>query len=239
LLQAADFCLTRALLVGGVRSDVYEANPLANHILRRYGWAGLAGFKSACSLVALSAILLIWRHRAATGVRLLVVMCLVMGGVVGYSGALLAAPAESPEDLSVLVSQANDLNDSLAAMRKLDAERRAICRDLLEERIDLPKAVEQMRTCVARFAPAMRHCNRGDFPHPDDEDGLAGYVYHHATRLHAVLPGLSRQLNRLGSETSERYPAAPLFDARTMRGHIKPTFRATAGVNQGVVHSAG
>ncbi len=239
-LQAADFCLTWALLAGGVRGDVYEANPLANRILGRFGWVGLAGFKSACSLVALSAILIVWRARAVAGARLLALLCLVMGGVVGYSGALLAAP--EPHDdpaLSALTSESRSLSDSLVAVASLHNERSALCRDLLDERIALPAAVERMRACLARHAPALRSRNRGDLPDHDDDGAVAGYLFHHATRLYLRDPGAAPRLARLADRTSERYPAAPLLDARVMNPNARPTFRTTGGATQVFVGAGG
>src|SRR5262245_2234718 len=97
LLQGVDFLLTWTLLEGGVRSDVYEANPLANAILVRQGWQGLAGFKAVCTGIALGAGLLASIRRPAVGLRLLAVECVVMLGVVGYSAALLQKPAEPEE----------------------------------------------------------------------------------------------------------------------------------------------
>jgi hypothetical protein len=230
-LQAADFCLTWALLAGGYRRDVYEANPLANRILGNFGWVGLAAFKSACSFVALSAILLVWRYRAAAGVRLLVTLCLVMGGVVGYSGALLAAPEPKEDDavLRALAAEAQSLSNAIAAIGRLDRDRAVICRDLLEERINLPVAVEQMRTCLDRYAPLMRPSNSGDVPESGDDNALVGYLYYHTTRLYFRDSSIAPKLIRLADDTSERFPSAVLFDARSMPPHARPNFR-TGGV---------
>src|SRR5262249_36530688 len=64
-LQAADFVLTWLLVSGQVHQDVYEANPLANAVLARAGWLGLAAFKLGCAGLALGTALLVWRLRAA------------------------------------------------------------------------------------------------------------------------------------------------------------------------------
>src|SRR5262245_42074091 len=200
LLQAADFCLTWRLLASGVRGDVYEANPLANHVLSRFGWLGLAGFKSACSMVALSAVLLVCRHRAAAGARLLVLLCMVMAGVVGYSGALLSAPTDSnDEHLSSLRLEYHQIGSSIAAIREFAAHRSAICRDVLDERIDLPIAVERMRACIARFAPAVRNSNRDAYPDLGDDNGVAAYLFHHASRLHDQHPDFARKFGRIAN----------------------------------------
>src|SRR5262249_29974471 len=93
VLQGLDFGLTRLLLSGEVRDDVYEANVLARCVLGRGGWVGLAAFKGLCTLVTLGAALLVLRWRPPTGRRLLAGLCLVMFGVVGYSAALASGVA--------------------------------------------------------------------------------------------------------------------------------------------------
>ncbi len=233
LLQAADFCLTWALLASGIRGDVYEANPLANYILTRYGWAGLASFKSVCSMVALGAILLISRHRAVAGSRLLVVLCLVMGGVVGYSGALLSAPTDKgDEHLVALRRESHQISYSLVALSRLDVYRSAICRDLLDARIDLPTAIERMRNCITHFAPVVHPSSRIDFPNVENPSSLAGYIYFHfhATRLLNKHPDLEPKLGLLARETKERFPKITLVDVRTKHQQVKSDFRPAAGV---------
>src|SRR5437588_12828510 len=53
VLSAADFVMTWWLLRHG-DGVVYESNPVANWWLGRFGWTGLAGFKGAVALLALT-----------------------------------------------------------------------------------------------------------------------------------------------------------------------------------------
>ncbi|HQR07295.1 MAG TPA: DUF5658 family protein [Gemmatales bacterium] len=88
VLSLADLILTRILLTqsGG---DVYEANPLANLILSKYGWAGMTAFKFGMVLMISGIMVYVAYYQPKTAGRLLCFAVLLMAGVVGYSGYLL------------------------------------------------------------------------------------------------------------------------------------------------------
>ena len=234
LLQAADFCLTWVLLASGLRNDVVEANPLALSILDRFGWAGLAGFKSACSLVALAAILAVSRRRVNAATRLLAALCLVMAGVVGYSGALLASPPPTHEpNLARLERQSRDISLSIQALTQLDRERSAICRKLLDGRTELPQAMEEMRDCLTRYAPRVTRAGRADFPEREQSAQVASYVYYHATRLPRLTARQADRLPEVAAEVGRHYPSATLIDARLLAHGVKPTWRTRPATAEG------
>lgn len=88
LLSLADLILTRVLLTqsGG---DIYEANPLANLILTKYGWTGLTAFKFGMVLMISGIMVYVAYYQPKTARRLVGFAALLMAGVVGYSGYLL------------------------------------------------------------------------------------------------------------------------------------------------------
>jgi predicted nucleic acid-binding protein len=93
LLSAADLLLTAHLLRGGVR--FHEANPLAVWCLGRYGWLGLAAFKTATVLLAVGALVTLARRRPGAARLALTAACAAVGLVVLYSASLAAVVGPS------------------------------------------------------------------------------------------------------------------------------------------------
>jgi hypothetical protein len=87
LLSVLDFGFTYRLLHAGGGS-VYEANPLANAWLHRFGWPGLALYKLLAVAIVAAAVLIIALHRPRLGSRLLNFACLTVSAVVVYSLSL-------------------------------------------------------------------------------------------------------------------------------------------------------
>jgi hypothetical protein len=87
LLSVLDFGFTYRLLHAGGGS-VYEANPLANAWLQRFGWPGLALYKLLAVAVVAAAVLIIAFRRPRLGARLLNFACLAVSVVVVYSLSL-------------------------------------------------------------------------------------------------------------------------------------------------------
>lgn len=225
VLQAADFCLTWLLLASGLRSDVYEANPLALRILREHGWFGLAVFKGGCSLIAMTAALAVSRSRPAAALRLLVVLCLVMAGVVGYSGVLVAAPTNTPEqDVVRLERRATEIGNSITHIARFGQAREKICREVLVNPADLPAGVAKMRECVASLDPALQN-KRNPLPALRDDNQVAAYLYHHASRVAATDADLRAQMDRLTAAMAQRYPAAPRMDVMNMARGVVPCWQ--------------
>jgi hypothetical protein len=87
LLSLLDLGLTYKLLHahGG---SVYEANPLANAWLHRFGWTGLAVYKLLAVTMFAAATAYIGLRRPRLGARLMNFACLTVFAVVAYSLAL-------------------------------------------------------------------------------------------------------------------------------------------------------
>lgn len=89
LLSLADLALTK-LLVEQSGFMIYEANPLAELILKSHGWAGLTLFKLGAVLLISTIICYIGYFRPNTAKRLLTFACLIMSVVVAYSTFLVS-----------------------------------------------------------------------------------------------------------------------------------------------------
>jgi hypothetical protein len=212
LLQAVDFCLTQ-LLLGGVRADVYEANPLAMRILHTHGWSGLALFKLLCTFIGLAAVGLLWRRRASMARRVLLGMCLVMASVVAYSGTLLAGP-EDPEmaELPRLEKVANHIDRHFDVLRQFDQAKVKLCQDLLAGRRDIAATLADMRQCLEQYSPHLLPHHRATLPDSHDEGLVLTYLYHKVSSLVVSKPGSKEQLQRLRRGILERYPGATLVE---------------------------
>lgn len=209
LLQGIDFFFTWLLLEGGIRQDVYEANPVALAILSRHGWAALAGFKALCSLVALGAVLLACRYYGTVGLKLLALLCLIMGGVVGYSGVLLAQPTDSRMSLMVREeSREVMLMHRIRHVQGFDRERTEICKKLLRGDLDLQAAMVQIRLCLQRYDLLLSAVEKQRLPDFTQPDQVASYLYHYSSRVAEGSPQLLPVLERIGSEMQQRYPSA-------------------------------
>jgi hypothetical protein len=87
-LSVLDLVLTSLLLAysGG---RIYESNPIAQEWLTSYGWRGLVAFKVLASGMVAGTSVLISRYRPLLARLILALGCVVMVGVVLYSGRLL------------------------------------------------------------------------------------------------------------------------------------------------------
>jgi Domain of unknown function (DUF5658) len=86
-LSVLDFGFTYRLLHASGGS-IYEANPLANAWLQRFGWPGLALYKLLAVAAVAAAVLIIALRRPRLGSRLLNFACLTVSVVVVYSLSL-------------------------------------------------------------------------------------------------------------------------------------------------------
>ena len=85
-LSLADFLLTWRLLHQSSRFyESYESNPIAGEFLMKYGWTGLALFKTTVVVVFLTVTSIIIRYRRKTGALVLLFGCLAMLYVAVYS----------------------------------------------------------------------------------------------------------------------------------------------------------
>jgi hypothetical protein len=224
LLQGVDFFLTWALLETGVRPDVYEANPVANTILARQGWGGLAGFKAMCTAVALGAGLLASIRRPAVGLRLLAVEVLVMAGVVGYSALLVqgGAPPERSAEISAMESHSNRLGGCITEMRRFDYSREMICRRVVEGKLTLAAGIERMGECIASYAPRLSRNQQLRLPDVRHPGQIAAYLYHYTSRLLDNDAAGRAAMSRIERDISRRFPTAPRIKAGPQTGGIIP-----------------
>jgi hypothetical protein len=88
-LSVADWSLTWALIRGS-DGAVSEGNPVAAWFLARYGWAGLAVYKAACTAIFAVAVGLLVRRQPRAGVRVVTLAVLTLALVNAYSLSLLA-----------------------------------------------------------------------------------------------------------------------------------------------------
>lgn len=88
ILGAIDFVETYTLIRRG-GGTAYELNPFAATWLKNYGWAGLAIFKVAATLVVATTVLIIRQHRPRTAAVLATAACLSLLAVTLYSRSLL------------------------------------------------------------------------------------------------------------------------------------------------------
>ncbi len=229
LLQGCDLLLTWRLLSGGW-PDVYEANPLAAALLARFGWAGLALLKSGCSALIVLAVLAVARRRPVVARRLLGGLCLLLLGVVGYSGWLLLRPDPHAQEMSQLRGQAAELDHHLASLRRLDRERQLICLDILQGRSDLPAGVRRMSAYLAEKGPDLASSVQACLPEADRLEDVAAFLYFHASRLIVMRQATDVQLGRLDQQMRRVYPDVPRIDTRTYSGRTiswKETYRLT------------
>src|SRR5262249_24186328 len=77
----------------------YEANPVAETVLERFGWLGLGCYKLGCAGTVLAVTAALGRRRPRLARRVLAVGCPILAAVVGYSLFLLASNWQSHRDL--------------------------------------------------------------------------------------------------------------------------------------------
>jgi hypothetical protein len=208
VLQGADFILTWKLLSS---PDVYEANPLALAILRRHGWVGLSLFKLGCTAVIITSALLLNRRRPTVSAWLLAGCCSLLTAVAGYSLALLGDANQTKQELARIAKKNDQIDERLQAVKRFLVARRAICRDLLEERIELPEALGELSRCIEEHRDGLSECLAETLPSADQPTRLAGYLVFHtemavreSPSLQERLPGLRRQAaNYLGRRGSK------------------------------------
>lgn len=217
-LQCVDFWLTRALLEGGVRADVYEANPLAKAVLARQGWSGVAVFKGLCTAVALGAGLIASVRRPAVGLRLLAAECLVMSGVVGWSAMLVRQPSESQDTkpVSGLEQRSHQLLECLAVTQQFHEARVEICRLVIRGETSLHVGLERLRECIESNRSMLSRAQQESLPDTRHTAQVAAYLYHHCSRLLERQPGGAMRLELLGQAISQRFPTAPLVKIDTL-----------------------
>jgi hypothetical protein len=214
VLQACDLFFTWRLL-SGAHPDIYEANPLAAALLARFGWGSLALLKAGTTALILLAVLALWRRRPMVAERVLGGVCLVLVGVVGYSGWLLARPKDPlVQEIPQINARNAQLDRMIDNVARFAHKRQVICLDTLHGRTDLAVGVRRLRVCLVEEKPNLTSGMRWHLPALDRTDELAAFLYYHASRL--VSDGLATEdhLGALERQMSRLYPRAPLWDYR-------------------------
>src|SRR5262249_48675990 len=99
VLGLIDLALT-CYLLQATPGQIYEGNPIARWWVRRWGWAGLAGFKLTAILLVLTAVQCIARSRPHTATRVLAFACGATALVIGYSCTFLGTARTKGQLLS-------------------------------------------------------------------------------------------------------------------------------------------
>jgi hypothetical protein len=180
IASALDLLLTwRLLTTPG--AYFYEANPLAEHILRTAGWWGLGLFKLACvgTVVGVSALLARrrpWVARAALAVAVQVVCT-----VVGYSLALACGPER--REIFAAHERQSDLEkqeqDRLLYQEKVVQA----AREVLTRQRTLPEAARRLHPYTASLRYKPPHALEFYYPTLTDEARLAVIVVRAASYL--------------------------------------------------------
>lgn len=221
-LQALDFVVTWQLLSGGVRSDIYEANPLARFILNTLGWGGLALFKASVTALALGAVLYVARERPRTAQFLLMGLCLMVLVVVGQGGRLLASTNNITSNQTRILEQRQELLvNQMQSVADFTKSRDAILVDLLEGRIDQESAIAQIVACINAHRPKLDSFQKKNLPPTDQIHHVASYVYFHLVTL-ARIRDRSADLSYLGQDLTDRIPGVVLLEPGTLHSFDLP-----------------
>ncbi len=226
LLHGVDFYLTWGLLESGVRSDVYEANPLANSILERHGWSGLAGFKILFGSIGLAAGLILCWKRLTLGLRILALQCLLMAGVVGYSATLIShVPKYDLPPVVDLEQYGRKLQAHFASQQQFEEERTRICQSVLQGTCSMREGLQQLRELIQTHRHSFLADQRRQLPALNQDSQLAAYLYHHCSRL-ATEPATRASLRRLSRQIARAYPQAPRIHALRTAPGVVPAWTA-------------
>jgi hypothetical protein len=229
-VSALDLLLTWCLLTTP-GACFYEANPLAEHILKTAGWWGLGLFKLACAGTVVGVSALLARRRPWAARAVLAVAVPVMCLVVGYSLAL-AAGSERREIVAAHERQSaldQQKQDQLVFQEKVTQLARAV----LARQRTLPEAARVLHACTASLHYNPLHALECYYPALSNEARLAVRVFREASYLLRKEPAESKRavLARLTAEFLAAYscpipqPSGPSFaDAGTPAARRAPLF---------------
>ncbi len=150
LLSATDVSLTWYLL-HCCDGKVYESNPIARWILEAYGWSGMVALKAVTVLVTAGIALYLAPRRPQWSEGTLGIGCLILMGVVGYSGYLAGVVHfKLDPDLATLDQETERhqwIQHTSQVLQSFRQERDRLAEKLVREEITLPEAaVELSRT---------------------------------------------------------------------------------------------
>ena len=87
-MNLMDVALSQALFSSGY---AYEANPAAQFVIQHWGFLGMSVYKVSVVVLVIGVVAIIARLRISTARRVMRCGSLMVGSVVAYSAALLAA----------------------------------------------------------------------------------------------------------------------------------------------------
>jgi hypothetical protein len=142
-LTLLDLVLT-AVLLRTPGECFYEANPLADWVLREGGWLGMSLYKFGCAGMVLAVVGLLVRRHARAARRVLLVGCPILAVVVGYSVYLLGANWGEWQDLHTAQAKAEHLQASFEGQRAYKQKVRKLAEDVATRRLSLDSAVREL-----------------------------------------------------------------------------------------------
>ena len=179
LLSLSDLALTWWLLCHSGRV-VYEANPVADWWLSRFGWIGLAGFKASMTFVVILLTRIVGQQRPRAAGHVLTFACAVLAVVVLHS----AAVGQTAQTFQELTAECNQMLDgynryarqsslnSIAYVALLDS----VCDDLVAGKCTLAQAVAQLRSAQRYQDLGQQRLLSSLFPGRSLEESLALHV---------------------------------------------------------------
>jgi hypothetical protein len=206
LLSGADFCLTWHLL-GRDQVDVYEKNPVAQWWLTHYGWLGLAGFKASALLLVALLGTLIYLRRPVTTHRLFGFGCVILTGVVLYSGYLegmLAFRQHDPE-VCAIAEHTRQIEDSIRRGTGYRAVMDQVSNDLLHRRCTLAEAVDRVSQTEKAQDPEWNELLSKLYPGLEERARLGANVLQHTVGHYRHTPALRPLVPRLAAEFRDLY----------------------------------
>jgi hypothetical protein len=199
LLSAMDFVLTRYLLQDS--GGAYEANPVANWLLQRHGWSGLAAFKIAIGALVAGVAAFVYGYRPRAASRLLIFGCAALTVVVAYSGALaVARQARGHLDPEVAreMQKEERLTNALEDVTEYRAVLEEVTTQLKAETMTLSDAVDQIVTTDKANDPDYLNTLHYIYPGLTDRGCLAASLVQNTLgTIDAALPGARRTSRRL------------------------------------------
>lgn len=184
LLSVADLTLTW-LLLRLPDSAAYEANPVANWWLIRFGWAGLAAFKAVTVLVVFAAVAAVFRSRPRAAAGLLWFGCAVVATVVLYSASLFPSvfgrlsEAEAIRQAQLIDQVVEETNRTRPEYDRLMADLSAA---LIAGNCSLAEAVERVAATDRVKDPTWQRGLEGALPDHSPRARLATVVWNHVVK---------------------------------------------------------
>lgn len=217
LLSATDFAITY-FLISGSKGAVYEANPVADQSLQRWGWTGLAVFKATLVTLITTIVVYIYYRRPRVAHDVLAVACgaVVVAVLTGTSIAINragAAPTEEFEtaDLPVRPARPAETQNSDYLVLLDHAAYR-----LAANRVDLANAVASVEKADKAKCPAYRAALRKAYPGLEDRALVAADLLQHTVGGRVRSPLAAGLAERLEQEFKLLYGSVPTLPYRQM-----------------------